>query len=179
MDLRFLDLDGSLIGQNKLRERFDAPVFRLQDWGPYIRLACRFGRFERFQKALAAKLGSEMDISPHLSLYGSGDFHHVSLALLKRLSRPFNLLVLDNHPDWMRGLPFIHCGTWLYHAAHLPMVNQIFHFGGNVDFDNYYQWMAPWRLMRARKIIVFPALQRFHKGSWATIPTYPLRKPDQ
>jgi len=84
----------------------------LRSWGPRLRLACSRRRFARFERSLARELGSARDLEPGLTLYGSGDFHHVSLALLRRLEGPFNLLMLDKHPDWMRGLPFAHCGEW-------------------------------------------------------------------
>jgi arginase family enzyme len=115
-----------------------------------------------------------------VTLYGSGDFHHVSLALLRRLPEPVNLLVIDNHPDWMRGVPFMHCGTWVYHAARLPQVQRIYHAGGDVDFDNYYRWLAPWRLLRQGKIVVLPGVRRFQGGRWARVPHHPLRsQPDR
>jgi hypothetical protein len=78
----------------------------------------------------------------------------------------------------MRGVPFLHCGTWLYHAARLQHVERIFHAGGDVDFDNYYQWMAPWQLLRSGKITVFPAIRRFERGQWSAVPNGPLR-PDR
>jgi hypothetical protein len=108
-------------------------------------------------------------------LCGSGDFHHVTLALLARITTPINLLVIDNHPDWMRGLPLLHCGTWLYHAARLPQVQRIFHAGGDVDFDNHYRWLAPWPDLRSRKIVVLPAVRRFTRGKWSGVPTDCLR----
>jgi len=82
-------------------------------------------------------LGGAADDEPHMTFYGSGDFHHVSLALLRRLREPFNLLVLDNHPDWMRGVPFLHCGTWLRHASLLPMGAAHLPLGGEVDFRQF------------------------------------------
>jgi hypothetical protein len=120
--------------------------------------------------------GSPHDARPFLSFVGSGDFHHVSLALLRRLTRPFNLLVIDNHPDWMRGVPFLHCGTWLYHAAQLPAVQRIFHLGGEVDFDNSYRWLAPWPMIRSGKIIVAPPRHRFRGCYWDQIEHRPLRR---
>jgi hypothetical protein len=138
-------------------------------------MACSFGRFAQFERALAVCLGSESDARPTLTLYGSGDFHHMSLALLRRVQTPINLLVLDNHPDWMRGVPFLHCGTWLYHAARLPHIARIFHVGGDVDFDNYYQWMAPWRWLHSGKITVLPSCRRFQRGRWSSVPHEPLR----
>src|SRR5262249_4442998 len=141
MHFRILDLDGSVAQQRNLLNRYRPEVVQAHEWGPKIRLGCRFGRFRRFEQDLASQAGGAEDIPGLVTLCGSGDFHHVSLALLRRLPGPFNLLVLDNHPDWMRGVPFLHCGTWVYHAARLPQVRRVFHVGGDVDFDNYYRWM--------------------------------------
>jgi hypothetical protein len=76
----------------------------------------------------------------------------------------------------MRGLPFLHCGTWLYHAARLPLVRNVFHVGGEVDFDNGFRWLAPWGLLRTGKVTVFPAVRRFRRGRWAGIGHLPLRE---
>lgn len=175
MRTRILNLDGGIVRQTLLTRRTRAAVLPLREWGPRLRLACRHGSFARFQKRLARYLGSQYDTEPFLSFIGSGDFHHISLALLRRLRGPFNLLVLDNHPDWMRGVPLLHCGTWLWHAAHLPGVQRIFHLGGAVDFDNAYRWLAPWPLLRSGKIVVAPARQRFHGRWWDKMAHRPLR----
>src|SRR5713101_5686196 len=105
MHIRILDMDGSLTDQKELLAGYEPAIHPLRNWGPHIRLACSFGRYRRFGCALADVLGSADDRSPTLTFYGSGDFHHVSLALVRRLATPFNLLVLDNHPDWMRFVP--------------------------------------------------------------------------
>jgi hypothetical protein len=175
MRFRILDLDGSLPQQQEFMARCRPSIFAAREWGPSIRLACSFGRFRRFERHLATLFESAIDTQPAVTFYGSGDFHHVTLGLVRRLAMPINLLVLDNHPDWMRGVPFLHCGTWLYHAARLPGVKQIFHVGGDVDFDNYYQCMAPWRLLRAGRIIVFAATRRFHRGAWSAVRNEPVR----
>jgi hypothetical protein len=179
MDLRILDLDGSLTAQRRLRQ-YRPALCPAGDWGPRIRLACGFARFGRFERDLAERLGTPGDDVPSLTLYGSGDFHHVSLALVRRLTRPFNLLVVDNHPDWMTKLPFLHCGTWLYHASRLPLVRNVYHVGGDVDFDNGFRWLAPWRQLRSGRITVFPAVRRFRGTAWDRIPHQPLRPaPDE
>jgi hypothetical protein len=175
MKLRILDLDSSVTSQEALLSTYPAQIWSAQHWGPSIRLACSFRRFSRFESDLDRELEAEHDSAPAITLYGSGDFHHVSLALVRRLRTPINLLVLDNHPDWMRGIPFLHCGTWLNHAARLPHVERIFHVGGDVDFDNYYQCLAPWPLLRSGKISVIPAIRRFRRGSWAGLPHEPIR----
>jgi hypothetical protein len=58
---------------------------------------------------------------------GSGDFHHLSHALIARRcgDRQFTVVVLDNHPDNMR-FPFgIHCGSWVRRVAALPCVSHV------------------------------------------------------
>jgi hypothetical protein len=175
MYIRVLDLDGGISRQRRLIEQHRPVEHELRWWGPRIRLGCSFRRFRHFEHALDAALANEGNTGPAVTFYGSGDFHHVSLALLRRLSGPCNLLVLDNHPDWMRGLPFLHCGTWLDHAARLPQVENIFHVGGNVDFDNGFRRLAPWQSLRSGKVTVFPAVRYFERGAWRELPHEPLR----
>jgi arginase family enzyme len=180
MQTRILDLDGSLTRQTLLLRRSRAAIIWLQDWGRKLRLACRHRSFVRFEQRLTDLVGCAEDAQPFLNFLGSGDFHHISLALLRRLTQPFNLLVIDNHPDWMRGVPFLHCGTWLLHAAQLPAVQRIFHLGGDVDFDNFYRWLAPWPMIGSGKIVVAPARRRFQGRCWDAIAHRPLRRcPDE
>jgi hypothetical protein len=177
VQIQILDLDGSIPLQRGLVDRHRPAVIPASRWGPRIRLGCSFGRFRRFERSLPEV--DEAD-GPRVTLFGSGDFHHVSLALLRRLTGPFNVLVIDNHPDWMRGLPFLHCGTWVYHAARLPQVRRVFHVGGDVDFDNCFRWLAPWRLLRGGKIVVLPGVRRFGRGGWHRVAHHPVRpRPDR
>jgi hypothetical protein len=179
MDVRVIDLDGGLLAQPAL-VRAQPAVCAVEDWAPDVRLACTFGRFRRFEAALAQRLGSAVDESPFLTFYGSGDFHHVTLALLRRLTRPCNLLVIDNHPDWMGGVPVLHCGTWLHHALRLPHIHRVFHVGGDVDFDNAYRWLAPWSALRSGRLTVLPAVRHYRRGAWSGVPHEPLRSaPDK
>jgi hypothetical protein len=171
MQVRILDLDGSVARQSRLVIESAAEVAPLQDWGPRLRMACSFGRYRHFEQSLGACLGPD----PAITFYGSGDFHHVSLALVRRITTPFNLLVLDKHPDWMCGIPFLHCGTWLRHAARLPMLRRVFHVGGDLDFDNAWRWLAPSADLRRGKVVVFPAVRRFARGPWRRVPNVPVR----
>jgi hypothetical protein len=169
--VRVLDLDGSLAPQAGRLWPAGVDWVPAQDWGPQIRLACRFVHFDRFEKWLSPSLpptGSD------ITLYGSGDFHHVTLALLRRIRGSFNLLVLDKHPDWMRGVPFLHCGTWLRHALQIEGLRRAFLCGGESDFDNAYRWLAPWSEIRAGRVVVMPARRRFSRGGWAQISCQPL-----
>jgi hypothetical protein len=175
MQVRVLNLDGSLPVQKEFMTCQRPALFDFQAWGPVIRMACSFGRFRRFERGLHSLLGDYDAGGPITTFCGSGDFHHVSLALLRRIRTPINLLVIDKHPDWMRGIPFLHCGTWVYHAAQLPQVQRVFHVGGDLDFDNSYQWLAPWSMLRAGKIVVLPGIRRFQRGAWKNVPNQPVR----
>jgi arginase family enzyme len=172
---RILDLDGSTALQTGLRGQQNLETFDLRRWGQFLRMACSFRRFAQFEAALAEALGCAADSGFSATFIGSGDFHHVSLALLRRIRQPFNLLVLDNHPDWMRGIPFLHCGSWVRHALKLPQLKTIFHVGGDVDFDNHYRWLAPWHALRSHKIRVVSAVRRFERGRWMQLAAPALR----
>ena len=168
---RILDVDGSLSSQADLFEAATSEWVPARDWGPRIRLACDFGAFDRFRGWLDGAMPPD---GPCLTFYGSGDFHHLTLALLGRIREPFNLLVLDKHPDWMRGIPFLHCGTWLRHALRLPNLRRAFLCGGETDFDNGYRWLAPWPEIAAGRVVIFPARRRFAGAGWAGIRVQPL-----
>jgi hypothetical protein len=175
MKLRIVDLDGGLTVQPSLR-RQRPEIVPCQGWGPRLRLGCSFGRFRRFEASLATRLGEAKDEDPKLTFVGSGDFHHVSLALLRRIAEPFNLLIIDNHPDWMRGIPVLHCGTWLWHACHLPNLRRVYHVGGDVDFDNGFRFLAPWSALKSGRITVFPARRNFRGRAWRKVPHESLRQ---
>jgi hypothetical protein len=175
MRVRILDLDGSVTAQEKLLHWHRPNVVPLRAWGPRVRMACRWGRFRQFEKTLDLALREHDAREPAVTFCGSGDFHHVSFALLRRLPGPFNLLVIDKHPDWMRGIPLLHCGTWLHHAAQLPQIRNIFHVGGETDFDNAYRWLAPTPLLRSGRLTLFPACRTFRGGFWERVPHQPLR----
>ena len=89
MHARVLDLDGSITSQDDLVKRLGPTVLRADSWGPRIRMACRFARFRLFENALSVAIGSSQELDPVVTLFGSGDFHHVTLALLRRLTQPF------------------------------------------------------------------------------------------
>jgi arginase family enzyme len=175
MHVQVLNFDGSLLAQEQLLQSQRPDLIDLGTWGPHLRMACSFKRFRQLERVLE-RLLRRVD-GPSLTFLGSGDFHHVTLAMLRRISEPFVLLMFDNHPDWMRGIPFLHCGTWVRHALDLPNLQQVLHIGGNTDFDNWWRLLAPSREIQAGKIVVAPGARTFRGGFWNGVPHDALRRP--
>ena len=101
----------------------DALTINLADWQEAIRFGCSMRRMD----ALARKLDAELPPDYGTVFMGSGDFHHLSWPLIRRLRNQgnFQVVVFDNHPDNMR-FPFgIHCGSWVRRVAALPFVRHV------------------------------------------------------
>jgi hypothetical protein len=120
----------------------DRLVLPLERWQESIRFACSLATIRRFGAMLDELLPSEYGTV----FMGSGDFHHLSWPLIARLpaNQPFQVVVLDNHPDNMR-FPFgVHCGSWVRKVALLPQVRQVHvlgitspDIGGRHAWENY------------------------------------------
>lgn len=97
----------------------------LQDWQERIRFSCQWKTFKQFTTLLEQHLPAASALG--CTLLGSGDYHHVTQALLSRLdpNEQIHLIVCDNHPDNMRYPLGIHCGSWVYWASRLPQVARI------------------------------------------------------
>lgn len=117
-----LDFDNSVLplGENEIR-------VSLEDWQETIRFGCSRHAFFRLENHLRQVLPEDYGCV----FTGSGDFHHLTLFLLRELERrgsdqePVDLLVLDNHPDNMR-YPFgLHCGSWVSHAAAMRFIRHV------------------------------------------------------
>ncbi|MBK7974954.1 MAG: hypothetical protein IPK07_17285 [Deltaproteobacteria bacterium] len=174
MDVRILDLDGAVTGQRDWVAHHAPVVIPMQEWGPRIRICASYPRYRRFAAAYAERCARTVD-GPSITFCGSGDFHHVTVALLEQLGEPFNVLHIDKHPDWVGYAPLVHCGTWVNHALRNPNLQRYVHVGADLDLDNGFRHVAPWRALRSGKITTFPAVKRLSKGNWAAVPTQPLR----
>ena len=145
-----LDIDGSVLpleaGETRLH---------LAAWEEALRFGCSRRFLRDFQDFLTPRLPEAACV-----FTGSGDFHHLSLPLLRILAERKNLapesldvLVLDNHPDSMR-YPFgVHCGSWAGHAAMLPFVRQV-HVAGitSTDISAAHAWEMQFTPLARRKI---------------------------
>jgi hypothetical protein len=128
-----LDIDHSV---GPLPQRLVVP---LEHWQEALRFGCSLRTMERFRRVLDDTLPT----SHGTVMLGSGDFHHLTWPLVERVraSAPFQVVVLDNHPDNMR-YPFgVHCGSWVRRVAMLPMVSHVHVVGiGSSDIGAGHAW---------------------------------------
>jgi hypothetical protein len=138
-----LDFDGSV------RAGAGSITLHLGEWQEAIRFGCRLAELH----GLDARLPEHLPIANQVTFLGSGDFHHVSALLVARALRrwkPLEVVVLDNHPDNMRYLFGIHCGSWVRHVASLPGVEHVHVLGitsADVAFGRLWEnYLGPlWR----------------------------------
>ena len=112
-----LDIDGS-VGDLPGAHRLD-----LREHHETLRLGCSLPRM----RWLANKLDRAAPASGGTVMLGSGDFHHLSWPLIARQNQhgQMRVLVFDNHPDNMRFLGGVHCGSWVRRVTALPFVSQV------------------------------------------------------
>ncbi len=114
-------------------------VLPLEHWQESIRFGCSLAVMRRFRRMLDELLPAEYGTV----FTGSGDFHHLSWPLIARLQTktPFQVVVLDNHPDNMR-FPFgVHCGSWVRKVAMLPQVSHVHVLGiTSTDISGGHAW---------------------------------------
>ena len=150
-----LNIDDSVTRQERLVETFRPEVVDLGEIAPLLRIGCRASSYDRLLSPLDDVYGFDGDAP--LTFTGSGDFHHVSLAIVRRIGEPFNLVVFDAHPDWIRHVPIVHCGAWIDRATRLPNLRHVYHFGVHHDIGGAWLFFAPLKRMRNGGFRVFPA----------------------
>lgn len=142
-----LDFDGSV------RPLPNSDRVSLEHRQEEIRFACRKATLQH----LAVSLAPLLDQRPPVVFLGSGDFHHVTLALIERLGslrQRMQILVFDNHPDNML-YPFgVHCGSWVWHVSRLPFVSRV-HVAGitSSDVEPGHVWENRLEALRSGKVV--------------------------
>jgi hypothetical protein len=111
-------------------------------WGPRLRYIARRPEVDEFWRDVGGVLGDFV-------LYGSGDFHHLAGALIRRITAtPFTLVSFDNHPDWDIRPPYWSCGGWAARTLRTGRVDRVSVWGcGNFEL----QWPA--RLFADRRAL--------------------------
>jgi len=140
-----LDLDHSV---GPLPEQH---VVALGQWQEALRFGCRLRVIERFRRVLDEALPEAYATV----MLGSGDFHHLTWPLVGRIRAavPFQVVVLDNHPDNMR-FPFgVHCGSWVRRVAMLPAVSHVHVVGiTSTDIGARHAWENHRRPLREGRL---------------------------
>ena len=129
--MNILDLDHSLTAQEPIVQRLaDGRATRLDllELGPQLRLWSTERNYQRFTQRLQQRPKRSTQ-RPEVFFVGSGDYHHLTPALLSNLPEPITLIHFDNHPDWVRFAPRRHCGSWINRALKLPNIKRIVTLG--------------------------------------------------
>src|SRR5690348_5717532 len=83
---------------------YQPTIYELTKYGPPMRMDTTFAWFWAYERALTAAIGSEIDdenweeemakgtYKPPITFFGSNDFHHLSLAHVRRFRTPFNFV---------------------------------------------------------------------------------------
>ncbi|MGQ9454527.1 MAG: hypothetical protein ACUVRS_07185 [Armatimonadota bacterium] len=119
-DVRIYDLDGSVTSQTELIEYLQCrlDVVDLRHVGPLVRYLPADGCIQQLDETI----GGCRPV--YLAFTGSGDFHHVTVSILRMLSTPVSVIVFDQHSDWIRTSPFPY-GSWIVDALKLEHVARV------------------------------------------------------
>jgi hypothetical protein len=103
-----LNLDGGVVLQKNLVKKYQPEVIDMTEWGPAMRMECYWYTLNGFEQALTRNIGTKAIVLPTdllgtkydddpegrplITFFGSNDFHHVSLPLIRRWHQPFNVV---------------------------------------------------------------------------------------
>lgn len=91
------------------------------------------------------------------TLYGSGDFHHLSAVWQRQFQEPFVLLSFDNHPDWDIRPPRWSCGAWINRALENPRIEAVSIWGcGNFECNFPWRLLGNRRAAKTHRLLVYP-----------------------
>jgi hypothetical protein len=146
-----IDLDGAW-PKSTLR---NARLLDCRAWGPRLRYCAPGKIIEAFCREVADKL------TP-FTLFGSGDFHHLTALWLRQFEQPFLLISFDNHPDWDTRPPHWCCGTWMNRALESPLLKKVAIWGcANFELNPPHRWFANHAALRSGRLEVWPWIDRF------------------
>jgi arginase family enzyme len=91
------------------------------------------------------------------TLFGSGDFHHLSAVWMRQFQEPLTLLSFDNHPDWDVRPPRWSCGAWINRALENPLVEGVGIWGcGNFECQFPARLLGNRRAAKTHRLLVYP-----------------------
>ena len=123
-------------------------------WGPRLRYSTSERELVEFHDFIRYKLA-------RFTLFGSGDFHHLSALWVRQFSEPFTLVSFDNHPDWDTRPPRWCCGTWINRALELAHLRHVAIWGcGNFELNWPGYRYVNREALRVQRIEVRPWTER-------------------
>lgn len=123
-------------------------------WGGHLRYSATVTGIEEFYKFIRPKMAK-------FTLFGSGDYHHLTALWLRHLEEPVTLVSFDNHPDWDIRPPRWCCGTWINRALELPMVRKAVIWGcGNFELNWPGNLFVSRRALREDRLEIWPWTER-------------------
>jgi hypothetical protein len=149
-----IDLDGAW----SLDAATGVEYLDARQWGPRLRFSAPRAEMERFYEEVKPRLAP-------FTLYGSGEFHHLSGLWLRQFHEPVVLVSFDNHPDWDVRPPHWGCGGWVNRALELPHVQSAILWGcGNFEFNWPHRWFANRRALADGRLAVHAWKERMSES---------------
>jgi hypothetical protein len=156
-----LDLDGAWA-------EVTLPRVDMREWGPRLRFTAPSALIEEFWREVSGGLGD-------FTLFGSGDFHHLSAVYLRRFGSPLTLISFDNHPDWDRRPPRWACGGWINRALEMEYVRKAAIWGcGNFELVWPNRLFGNRAALREGRLEIYAWEERYGPGG--PDPWQPIRR---
>jgi arginase family enzyme len=129
-----------------------------REWGRRLRYSATKEGIDEFYEFIRARLA-------RFTLFGSGDFHHLTAVWLRQLEEPVILVSFDNHPDWDIRPPRWCCGTWMNRALELPMVRKAAIWGcGNFELNWPTHLFVSREALRTQRFEIWPWTERLKRS---------------
>lgn len=149
------------------------PAIDVREEAKALRFVTNAARIDAF----AAKHAAEFR---PFTLYGSGDFHHLSAVWMRQFQEPFTLLSFDNHPDWDIRPPKWSAGAWINRALENPRIESVAVWGcSNFECNFPWRFLGNRRAAKTHKLILYPWRQKrvrypayfnpLRTGNWKTL----------
>ena len=123
-------------------------------WGGHLRYSATVDGIEEFYRFIREKTAK-------FTLFGSGDYHHLSALWLRQMEEPVTLVSFDNHPDWDIRPPRWCCGTWINRALELPTVRKAVIWGcGNFELNFPGNLFVSRKALREDRLEIYPWTER-------------------
>jgi arginase family enzyme len=152
-----IDLDGAWP-----REATESYV-DCRTWGRRLRYSATSDGIAQFYEFIKDRMA-------RFTLFGSGDYHHLSAIWLRKFQEPVTLVSFDNHPDWDIRPPRWCCGTWINRALELPTLRKAVIWGcGNHELNWPGNLFINRKALRAQRLEVWPwteRLKHFNPKRW-------------